>query len=403
MKLNNNTMLLQKLKSLPFTEELVKKGCQIYAVGGAVRDQFLGKESKDLDIIICGIPLEQLSTTLSKYGKVNEVGKSFGIIKFTPKDQTEEIDIAIPRTEKKLGSGYKGFEVYSDHLLTIEEDLFRRDFTMNSIALSISGSYVDPYGGIADIKNRVIRLTNALAFSEDPLRMLRAVGFAARFGFDIEDITMSMIRTNAHKIVEITPERILIEFEKIVTKGNMQRGAKLLHQTNLFEHIFDESASIDTMHDIEFSLNRMLLAKTCGEFMFLLTHDLVSNPHKFYKENLKGEISVAKEIEALMRAEEIKYFISDSEKRMKLFEMLKICPSTATSQILRTDLLDLLEEFNSGKYPISLKSLAINGNDLLEKGFIGKEIKEMQYAILNEIFSDRIKNEKEEILDFLNS
>ena len=396
-------MLLQKLKSLPFTEELVKKGCQIYAVGGAVRDQFLGKESKDLDIIICGIPLEQLSIVLKKYGKVNEVGKSFGIIKFTPDNENEEIDIAIPRTEKKLGNGYRGFEVYSDHNLTIEEDLFRRDFTMNSIALNINGTIIDPYDGVNDIKNRVIRLTNPLAFSEDPLRMIRAIQFAARFDFSIEENTMLAIRTNAHKIKEITPDRILIEFEKIVSKGDMVSGFNLLHRSYLYDYIFDKSASIDTMHEIEFSEDRMRSAKTMGEFMFLLTHDLVSNPYKFYKENLKGEISVAKEIEALMIAEEIKYFISDSEKRMKLFEMMKIYPSTATSQILRTDLLYLLEEFNSGKYPTSLKSLAINGNDLLEKGFIGKEIKEMQYAILNEIFSDRIKNEKEEILDFLNS
>jgi len=403
MKIEQNTILLQKLKSLSFANELLKKGCQIYAVGGAVRDQFLGKESKDLDIIICGIPLVQLSDILSKYGKVNEVGKSFGIIKFTENGCTEEIDIAIPRTEKKLAAGYKGFEVYSDHNLSIEEDLFRRDFTMNSIALSINGNYIDPYGGIEDIENKIIRLTNPLAFAEDPLRMLRCIQFSSRFGFVIDEITFNMIRNNAHKIKEITPERILIEFEKIVTKGDMQRGSRLLHQTDLYDYIFGKSASIDSMHDIDFSESQMTLAKTMGEFLFLLTRDLISDPVKFYKENLKGEIGTTKEIEALLFIDKTKFFSKDYEKRLNIFEMLRICPSTIDSQILRTDLLRLIEEFKSGKFPKSLKELNINGNDLMELGFQGKEIKDIQYTILTEIFSGRIKNEKEDILKFLKS
>lgn len=403
MKIKQNTTLLRKLNNLPFNEELIKRGCQIYAVGGAVRDQFIGKESKDLDIIICGIPLDQLSNVLEKHGKVNEVGKSFGIIKFTPFGETEEIDVAIPRTEKKLGIGYKGFEVYSDHNLTIEEDLFRRDFTMNSVALSLNGSYVDPFGGIEDINNGIIRLTNALAFAEDPLRMIRAISFASRFNFKIDDITMSMIRNFASKITEITPERILIEFEKIVSKGDMQLGTRLLHQSTIYSYIFNEKASIDNMYDIDFSENRMSLAKTMGEFVFLLTHDLISNPAKFYKENLKGEIGTTKEIEALSFIENVKFFINDEEKKMKLFEMLKIYPSAINSQILRTDFLTLLKEFKNGNYPISLKELQIDGNDLIKRGFQGKKIKEIQYIVLSEIFRDGIKNDKAEILNFINS
>src|SRR5690606_8675300 len=145
--------------------------------------------------------------------------------KFKPHGSVEDIDIAIPRTERATGEGgHKGFEVSSDHNLPIEKDLERRDFTINAIAKDINGNVIDPFGGQRDLKEKIIRVVNPQAFSDDPLRMLRAVQFAARFGFPIEPKTEQLIKANAHRIREIAAERILIELEKIVKKGDVLYG-----------------------------------------------------------------------------------------------------------------------------------------------------------------------------------
>jgi hypothetical protein len=103
-----------KMRALPFVNDVKALDGKIYQVGGAVRDQFLGKDSKDLDILIQGVPADQIKTVLEKHGKVDMVGTSFGIIKFKAHGTDEEIDIAIPRTERKIGAGYTGFEVTAD-------------------------------------------------------------------------------------------------------------------------------------------------------------------------------------------------------------------------------------------------------------------------------------------------
>jgi len=208
---------IMSLNDLPFKQEIEGLGAKIYSVGGAVRDEFLGKESKDLDILITGIPMDNLEQLLSKYGRVDAVGKSFGVIKFKPKGSTEDIDIAIPRTEVPTGAGgHKGFDVKSDHTLPIEDDLKRRDLTINAIAKDSEGNIIDPFGGVEDLKNKIIRAVDPNAFNDDPLRMLRAVQFSARFGFTIEPNTMEMIKQTADKVKTISPERVIIEFEKIV-------------------------------------------------------------------------------------------------------------------------------------------------------------------------------------------
>ena len=209
------------LQKLPFKQEIQDLGGKIFSVGGAVRDEFLGKESKDLDILITGVPFEQLEQVLAKYGRVDAVGKSFGILKFKPKGATEDIDIAIPRSETATGQGgHKAFDVKSDPYLPIEKDLYRRDFTINAIAKDIDGNIIDPFNGREDLHDKVIKVVNPEAFADDPLRMLRAVQFASRFGFEIEPFTMKMIKENASKIKEIPPERVLTELDKIVKKGN---------------------------------------------------------------------------------------------------------------------------------------------------------------------------------------
>jgi tRNA nucleotidyltransferase/poly(A) polymerase/2'-5' RNA ligase len=380
------------LQDLPFKNDVEERGGKIYSVGGAVRDDFLGKESKDLDVLITGIPMEELEQLLSKYGRVDAVGKSFGVLKFRAQGG-DEIDVAIPRTEKPTGdAGHKAFDVTSDHALPIEKDLERRDFTINAIAKDSEGNIVDPYGGQEDLKNKIIRIVNPEAFSDDPLRMLRAVQFASRFGFKIEPETLRMIQSTADRIREIPPERILTEFDKIVKKGNKLTGAILLKSTGLLREIFGKDAGLLMGQNIWEN------AKTMGEFIWLLSHNLVENPAEFLKNNLKGDIDAYKEIKALQMAFDSGEATNMIEARAVASNMYLTSPQSLQSQILPAVIKTAAQELLQGKYPKSVNELAINGNDLMQLGLKGKEIGDMQKSILLKVYANKIRNNREDLL-----
>jgi len=387
---------IMQLGDLPFKSEIESLGGKIYSVGGAVRDEFLGKESKDLDILITGIPMDELEQLLSKYGKVNTVGASFGVIKFVPKGSTEEIDIAIPRTERATGGGgHKDFDVTSDHELPIEKDLERRDFTINAIGKDSEGNIVDPYGGQEDLKNKIIRIVNPVAFSDDPLRMLRAVQFASRFGFVIEPTTMEMIKTNAQKIKEIPAERILIELDKIVKKGNKRIGAQLLQNTGLFKQIFGYDLKTSTIDRSDFEG-----VKTMGEYLFLLTR-LLRDPVGFVKNNLKGDLVTEKQIKALQHAYDAANEFDVMKTRTAAHNVYVTSKDMLQSEILPEAITVAAQELLGGKYPKTLGELAVNGNDLMGLGLQGKQIGDALKQMLVKVYDDKIRNNKEELLSLV--
>jgi tRNA nucleotidyltransferase/poly(A) polymerase len=386
---------IMALNYLPFKEDVEEAGGKIYSVGGAVRDEFLGKESKDLDILITGVPFEQLEEILGKYGAVNAVGKSFGVLKFKPKGATEDIDIAIPRTETPTGEGgHQGFDVKSDHALPIEKDLERRDFTINAIAKDAEGNIIDPFGGQEDLKNKVIKVVNPQAFSDDPLRMLRAVQFASRFGFTIEPETMKMIQENAGRVKEIAPERILTEFEKIVRKGNILTGAILLNETGLLKEIFGKGLYYDFRNTKE-PFDKV---RTIGEFVYLLSKNLVNDPAEFFKTNFKGDENTYKEIKALQLAFDSGEATNLIEARSVVHNMYIISPISLQSQILPNVIMTAAKEFLAGKYPKTVNELAVNGNDLMQAGLQGKAIGDMQKSLLLKIYANKVMNNKEDLL-----
>jgi tRNA nucleotidyltransferase/poly(A) polymerase len=393
-----NEAQIMSLQNLPFKKEIEGLGGKIYSVGGAVRDEFLGKESKDLDILITGVTLEQLEQILGKYGRVDAVGKSFGILKFKPKGATEDIDVAIPRTETLVRNMldpsmgvHKAFDVKSDPTLPIETDLERRDFTINAIAKDIDGNIVDPFGGQEDLKNKIIRAVNPEAFNDDPLRMLRAVQFASRFGFTIEPETLKMIQENANKIKGISPERILTEFDKIIKKGNAKIGADLLMSTGLYQQIFGGAQNNLSQ--------RISQVKTMGEFIYLLSTGVVQNPAEFYLKNLKGDLDTYKEIKAL----EIAFTLPDISipvvERSFAHNMYLLSPLALQSQIIPVGLQKASQEFQQGKYPKTVNELAVNGNDLVGIGLKGKAIGDMQKSLLVKVYADKVRNSKEELLN----
>ena len=393
-----NEVEIMSLNDLPFKDEVLQMGGNIFSIGGAVRDEFLGKESKDLDILVTGIPMVELEQILSKYGRVDAVGKSFGVLKFKPQGSNEDIDVAIPRTEKPSGEGgHKGFEITSDHDLPIEADMYRRDFTINAIAKDINGNIIDPYNGVEDLKNKIIRVVNPDAFSDDPLRMLRAIQFSARFDFKIEPKTMAMIKDNASRINEIPPERILGEFDKIVQKGDPIKGITAMVVSGIFKAVF----GVD-FYKVNIPRNKLIMISNMGEFIFALTYKNIDQPAEFFRTNLKGDLDSYKLIKAL----ELSYTAIDSNPtamRMIAHNMFLTSPQSLSSKLIDDKVVGTCNDLLSGKYPKTVNELAVNGGDLMNLGLKGKEIGDAQKSLLAKIYADKLQNNKEEIFNSLNN
>jgi tRNA nucleotidyltransferase/poly(A) polymerase len=234
------------LVTLPFVRALREEGARVYTVGGTVRDTLLGHTRKDIDLLVSGMPQEALIRLLRKHGRVQLTGRAFGVIKFLPRRwNAPPIDIALPRTEVSTGIGHRDFAVSFDHTLPIETDLSRRDFTINAMALDLAdGRLVDPFGGRADLERRILRQVSEAAFPEDPLRMLRGVQLATRFGLRVDPATHHAMRVHAASITTVAPERIAEELRKLLQATTPSHGFLLMHDVGLLSHIMPEIAQL---------------------------------------------------------------------------------------------------------------------------------------------------------------
>ncbi len=198
----------------------------MYLVGGAVRDKLRQsvalEREPDRDYVVCGLPIESLMNELASLGNCDFVGKSFGVIKFTPDSDCDlfgwhfakgvSCDIALPRRERSTGVHHRDFDVTFDPSIPIEQDLMRRDFTINAMAMTPDGTIVDPSGGQNDLKQRLLRLVFPNSLAEDPLRILRAAQIAARFDLNLDPILVNSARNIS--LNEVTPERVREEVVK---------------------------------------------------------------------------------------------------------------------------------------------------------------------------------------------
>jgi len=201
---------------------------KIFRVGGSVRDQLLGLEPKDLDYVVVGANLQWMLDQGFK-----QVGASFPVF-LHPVTGDE---YAMARREKKVAPGYQGFEFEFGPDVTIEEDLSRRDLTMNSIAYDPeTETYIDPYGGTGDLRLGVIRHTSE-AFAEDPLRVLRAARFAARYNFVIDPETEALCRqlVEAGELDALSTDRIWGEIDKLFSEQTPSIGLKFLRKVGALE------------------------------------------------------------------------------------------------------------------------------------------------------------------------
>ncbi|MBA7496302.1 Multifunctional CCA protein [subsurface metagenome] len=220
-------------------------GKDVYAVGGYVRDLVRGIPSEDIDIIITNHPLEEIIEKIKAKGKVDLVGKSFGIIKFTTREKT--YDIALPRKDTPKGKGvkkHKDFIISADPKLPIEKDLERRDFRCNSMALRlVDGKLFDPFSGLKDTKEKFIRLTNPQAFPDDPLRVIRVARFASVLNFSVDSSIYK-----ASKNIDLTGlsvERVNEELFKILLYSPFpSAGLEELFKLGALGQLFPELYSL---------------------------------------------------------------------------------------------------------------------------------------------------------------
>ncbi|MBI2341801.1 MAG: HDIG domain-containing protein, partial [Deltaproteobacteria bacterium] len=432
-------------------------GGEIYEVGGTVRDRILGLSHKDRDFLVTGIPIDKLSEILKTFGVVTFVGKSFGVLKFSPfKEKGVTYDIAIPRKEVSTGSGHRDFEVSYDHALPVEIDLSRRDFTINAMAKNIrTGEIIDPFGGREDLKKLLLKQVFDGAFREDPLRLLRAVQFAARFNLSIEPETHANMKKFASLIETISGERVAEELKKLFSAQKPSIGFDIMNETGLLKHIFPEVAATvgieqDKGHDV-FRHTMIVLDATASdklidykgdlELMFAaLLHDVgKTKTARFVPEQKRiaffGHQIVSKRIAAKRMAQlKITTLGVQPENVLTLIENHMFeTKSFYTDKAIRRfvakvgkDLIMKLVDFRiadnrGGKYPASAggvlklkkrineelsrkppfgpKDLAVNGHDLMEIGFsagpkMGDAIKQLVELVLD----DPGLNAKEQLL-----
>ncbi|QIZ77753.1 multifunctional CCA addition/repair protein [Ferrimonas lipolytica] len=256
---------------------------EIYLVGGAVRDQLLGLQVKDKDHLVVGASAEQMIAQ-----GYTQVGKSFPV--FLHPHTKEEY--ALARTERKTGYGYGGFDFDAAPTVTLEQDLLRRDLTINAIAQDSSGNLHDPYNGQADIEARILRHISP-AFAEDPLRVLRVARFAARLhhlGFTVAPATLSLMQqlTNSGELEHLSAERVWQETERALGEANPHIYFQLLQRCGALKVLFPEIDSLvgvtqptqwhgglDAFEHTMLALQLSSAEQATGSVRFaVLTHDL---------------------------------------------------------------------------------------------------------------------------------
>ena len=234
-----------------------------YLVGGCVRDSLLGIAHKDFDLEVYGVDYETLARELSTYGRVDLVGKSFGVIKFSS-ESGAQWDFSLPRRDSKMSAGHNGFQVEFEPDIDLKVAASRRDFTINALMFDPrKGEYLDFFGGRADLDKRVLRHTST-AFVEDPLRVLRGMQFAARFDLTPAPATVELCRFIVHTFPELAVERVGMEwFKWAMMSQRPSAGLRFLKDTGWLRH-FPEIAALDgTPQDPEWHPEGDVFTHTC--------------------------------------------------------------------------------------------------------------------------------------------
>jgi len=352
----------------------------LYSVGGRVRDELRAEIegvpdlSHDLDYVVIGVPQDELIAILRRHGTVDLVGAAFAILKFS--SDVGNADLALPRREVSTGPGHRDFAIVTSPDVSLEEDLGRRDFRMNMLARALpSGELIDPYGGVADIRARRIDIVRPRAFEEDPLRMLRAAQFAARFRYALSVQTVAAMRAAAARAATISAERIFDEFAKLLRAPRPSIGFTLLAETGVLSHIWPELLEGDGVPQNRwhrFDVWRHALATVdaapVGDALVRLSallHDVgkprtKDGPH-FYRHEIEGESMVR----AMLERTRYPSDATDRVARLVRHHMYVAdaqLPASAIRRFVRRVGVDLLEPL------FALRHADVAGSGLPDRG-----------------------------------
>ena len=281
-------------------------GLDAYLVGGAVRDELLGLDSKDADFLVPAVDVEGLRAALEPHGRVEDLvvaGRLVGV-RLHPRDRGVRalapagIEFAPPRAEMSTGPGRHDFEIVADPSLSVEDDMRRRDFTVNAMARRLAtGEIVDPLGGRADLEQRVLRAVSPTSFAEDPLRLVRALRFVSQLGFVPDESTLRQMREEAQAVRLVSGERVggglhadgLGELSKLLLGSEPARALRLARDTGVLVNLLPEFeravgfAQESRYHDLTVDEHTFVVVQAAADLGYSLSVRLAALFHDLGK------------------------------------------------------------------------------------------------------------------------
>ena len=377
-------MRLEISKNAEFIiDRLNENGFEAYVVGGCVRDIIMGRKIDDYDITTSSTPNETKESFLDF--SVKETGIKHGTVTLFIDHKPYEI------TTFRVESGYTDYR-HPDGVTfvrDIEKDLARRDFTMNAIAYSHSRNIVDPYNGIEDIKNKTIRAVGDpyTRFSEDALRILRALRFSSTLGFEIEEETANAINELAHTVKAVSCERIFIEIKKLIL------GDNCLSVLEKFNRALSQILPISESYK---------LIKSCPKNLAMRICLLCGNETKSALNFLRADNNT-KRICSLLSASKP---IPETEREMKHY--ISSLGREAAEVVIEFRRA-VYDEDKAGKslmilesnFPLCVQALDVNGNDLINQGIAPKDVGITLKSLLSAVIDEKTENVKQKLLDYL--
>lgn len=441
------------------TRALQQAGGRVFAVGGAVRDAVMGKEPKDIDLMVQGIPGEKVQQTLEALpGRVDYTGKDFGVFRF--RNTGDEVEIALPRRERSTGDSHKDFDVQADHTLTPEQDLYRRDFTANAMAVDLAtGQLLDPYNGVSDIDKGALRTVHEHALAEDPLRVVRALVAHGKHGLHPDEHTRSQMVQNAASLTHLPQERIQAELDKLMASSDPAAAIRLAHETGALKYILpevDDAFGYDQNnphHEQELGEHLLSVLDRTAQVsddpdvrMAALLHDIgkpnsawvdpeTGKNHFYHGPN--GEGANHEDLGAQMTKDRLDHLRYPKDRTQRVTDLVQhhmFAPFVTTRGARRflnkvgdhaDDLMDirwadqggkskhpdpdnlsdvdtqrqLLEQTRQEEAPTQLSQLAINGNDLIQMGMKpGPEIGATLKRLTDAVIDDPSLNSRDILL-----
>ena len=419
----------------PTIEDFVRGlGLDAYLVGGAVRDELLGLESKDADFVIPGVDYDGLRRALEPHGKVEDfevAGRRVGA-RLYPRDRRVRaaapagIEFAPPRAERSTGPGRHDFVIVADPSLSIEDDMARRDYTVNAIAKRLeTGELVDPFDGREDVRNRVLRAVSRRSFAEDPLRILRGLRLVSQRGLTPEGTTLQQMHDEAANVRLVSGERLGDELAKLLLGSEPARALRLARDTGVLAELVPELDPTLDQHTFDVVQAAADADASLAVRLAALLHDSGkrSGPTEDHAERSAQLARQALErlrYPARLRAYVVRliaahaFWLEDIDERSArrflrdhgdelAFDLVMHKEADLTGKQRPQDelavqrLRTLLEQERS--QPHRLADLAVDGSDLIELGYReGPELGRTLESLLDAVVDDPSLNTREQLL-----